>query len=142
MRITKKIISDLEQSGVVVAGYDECNEECPKERIEQINFISWIRYNYPHFICFHPVNESDVPVQKRASLEQEGLLAGVPDIVILNPLDGYHFVVIEMKRKNHRKSEISKHQVSILKKASNAGGLAALAFGCDQGKKIIKELVL
>lgn len=144
VRITNKVVQELKSCGVVVSGYDECSQDCPKERIEQINFVSWIRHKYPDLVCFHPVNESDVPVQKRVLLRQEGLLPGIPDIVILSNIGGhggYGFAVIEMKRKNHRKSEISKDQIKILKYCSLSGGLAVLSFGCDNAKKIIEPLV-
>lgn len=140
MSISKKAIASLESQGIHVIGAD-FRGDCPKERIEQVNFISWARHNYPDVICFHPVNEGDVPVQKRAALKQEGLLVGASDLVILHRAKSYPFAVIEMKRQDPTKSKLSDDQVKFLVGARQQGAYCAVAYGFESAKSAFLSFI-
>lgn len=133
MTISKKKLNLLENGGVRIFD-DKYRGDCPKERIEQVNFISWLRFHYPHVIAFHPVNEGDVPVQKRASLKEEGLLPGVSDVIILHKTKKHPYMVLEMKRKDSTKSRISDDQVKFLIGAADQGAFACVACGFECAK--------
>lgn len=140
MSISKKTIAQLESHGVKVVGAD-FRGGCPKERIEQINFISWVRLHYPSVICFHPVNEGDIPAQKRASLRQEGMLPGASDLIILHKTKSHPFAVIEMKRQDATKSRLSKEQFGFLVDARNQGAFCAVACGFEAAKEAFLSFI-
>ena len=140
MTISQKKIQQLRENGVRV--YDpDCRGDCPFECVEQLNFVSWLRFNYPHIIAFHPVNESDIPDHKRKSLISEGMLPGASDIIILHQTEFNPFCVIEMKRQNIRKSSISQDQINFLVNSASVGGFAAVACGSESAKQAFLDFI-
>ncbi|MGL6296499.1 MAG: hypothetical protein ACRC3K_08845 [Plesiomonas sp.] len=116
--------------------YTKTPKGTPKERVEQVNCISWLRYHYPEYFVFHPVNESDIPVNKRVSLKQEGLLSGVPDIVCLTPAGGYRYGLFEIKRSSKSDATpVSENQAKALNMAANNLAFACVCYGFEEFKK-------
>lgn len=72
----------------------------PEDKI-QVRKIAYLRTN--NIPCYHPANESDVPVQYRAKLQAMGVSPGVSDTVIVAPTaQGHPGAVIEVKRDGWR----------------------------------------
>lgn len=115
--------------------------QCPPEYIEQIDAMSWIRFEYPQYssLCFHPINEGEISVQYRQKLIKCGLTAGIADMVILIPAGGYPYAVIEIKRQDRTRSRLSEAQRLHLNAAAELGAFAAVAYGADQFKKCCLE---
>lgn len=115
--------------------------DCPKEEIEQINSVTWFRWNHPELVslCFHPVNESKVAPQYRAKLSKMGLQPGIPDWVMLVPAGGYPYAVIELKRTDRAKSRLYEDQWKCLNLAAECGAFAAVAYGAEQFKLAVAE---
>jgi len=114
---------------------------CPVEDIDQINAVSWFRYHYPqyHYLFFHPVNESRIPVQYRVKLNKCGMLPGMSDCVLLVSTDLHGYALIELKRQDRTKSKISEVQKRVLNAADKNGAFAAVAYGADQFKLAIAD---
>lgn len=100
-----------------------------KEHGEQVDAISYTRFNHPGVIVFHVPNEGNVPVQYREKLIEAGLLKGVSDNVILVARGGYHGALIELKRATKSKSSVSPEQVEFLRACRKEGYFTAVAFG-------------
>lgn len=68
----------------------------PEDKI-QVRKIAYLRTN--RIPCYHPANESNVPVQYRTKLRAMGVSPGVSDTVIVAPTaQGHPGAVLEIKR--------------------------------------------
>ncbi|UYE93593.1 hypothetical protein EEPDABAO_00002 [Klebsiella phage mfs] len=85
---------------------------CPLEKIDQMNSVSWLRYEYPDYLFWHTVNEGSKHKASAVADHQMGLLKGVSDILVLIGLGGkYPFAAIELKRQGKAQaSPVSKEQ--------------------------------
>tara|TARA_R110002020_G_C16137663_1_gene761639 strand:- start:390 stop:797 length:408 start_codon:yes stop_codon:yes gene_type:complete len=104
--------------------------DCPKEEIEQINFYSWLKENYPiyHKLMIHPRLEGKMSHQQMNALNKSGgLPTGASDVII----PGNPCFVVELKRKDHTKSNWQPEQQPYLLAAKEAGCFVGLALGCD-----------
>lgn len=109
---------------------------CPLEKIDQMNSVSWLRYEYPDYLFWHTVNEGSKHKASAVADHQMGLLKGVSDILVLIGLGGkYPFAAIELKRQGKSKaSPVSKEQREFLAAVRSRGGFAAVAYGFEQFK--------
>lgn len=109
---------------------------CPLEKIDQINSVSWLRYEYPDYLFWHTVNEGSKHKASAVADHQMGLLKGVSDILVLIGLGGkYPFAAIELKRQGKSQaSPVSKEQREFLAAVRSRGGFAAVAYGFEQFK--------
>lgn len=115
-------------------------KDCPVEDVEQMQFTADLKYNYPELLYFHPVNEGAIPVQYRVKQARKGLLKGASDIIILTPNRHYHYLVIELKRQNVRKSTPpSKEQIKFLDRAKLNGAFACVAYGSKAAIYVIEQ---
>jgi hypothetical protein len=116
---------------------------CPLEKIDQMNSVSWLRYEYPDYLFWHTVNEGSKHKASAVADHQMGLLKGVSDILVLIGLGGkYPFAAIELKRqgKSHA-SPVSKEQREFLAAVRSRGGFAAVAYGFEQFKIAFEDAI-
>lgn len=119
------------------------------EDAHQISCVSWMRYHHPELLFWHTVNEGRKHIHAALRDEQAGLIKGVSDFVILiglsNPGGKYQFAAIELKRTNKsgkgKASPVSDDQKSFLKRVRDLGGFAAVAYGKEQFKLAIEEML-
>jgi len=106
--------------------------DCRAERMEQIDSISWLKYNYPHRfgLVFHCPGETKAKAQYMQMRAKEGVRAGVPDIIDLGSVVG----LFELKRLDYTKSKVSAEQRAFLQTAADAGHFAAICYGFEQFK--------
>lgn len=109
---------------------------CPLEKVDQMNSVSWLRYEYPDCLFWHTVNEGSKHKASAVIDHQMGLLKGVSDILILIGFGGkYPFAAIELKRQGKSQaSPVSKEQREFLAAVRSRGGFAAVAYGFEQFK--------
>lgn len=109
---------------------------CPLEKIDQMNSVSWLRYEYPNYLFWHTVNEGSKHKASAVADHQMGLLKGVSDILVLIGLGGkYPFAAIELKRQGKSQaSPVSKEQREFLAAVRSRGGFAAVVYGFEQFK--------
>ncbi len=115
---------------IPVFGDPSFRGDCPKEDTEQINFISWLKFHYPlhHTLMIHPQSEgkrngAQITYQSRTG----GMKAGASDCII----PGNPTFVVELKRKDHTKSQWQPKQQDYLLAAQRNGCFIGLALGCD-----------
>lgn len=72
--------------------------------------VRWFRLKYPHLAArlFAVPNGGRRDGITGARLKEEGVLAGVADLVLLVPGGGFHALLIEMKTPKGRQSESQK----------------------------------
>ena len=116
---------------------------CPLEKIDQMNSVSWLRYEYPDYLFWHTVNEGSKHKASAVADHQMGLLKGVSDILVLIGLGGkYPFAAIELKRQGKSQaSPVSKEQREFLSDVRSRGGFAAVAYGFEQFKIAFEDAI-
>ncbi|AEQ39198.1 hypothetical protein [Enterobacter phage F20] len=119
---------------------------CPLEKIDQMNSVSWLRYEYPDYLFWHTVNEGSKHKASAVLDSQMGLLKGVSDFVILIGFGGkYPFAAIELKRASKsgkgKASPVSKEQKEFLSAVRRRGGFAAVAYGFEQFKIAFEDAI-
>ena len=116
-----------------------------KEDTHQVDCVSWLKYNYPELLFWHTVNEGKKTMHSALRDEQSGLLKGVSDFIILIGGNGHPFAAIELKRTNKsgrfKASPVSKEQTEFLRKVRERGGFAAVAYGFEEFKKAVADLL-
>lgn len=127
--------------------YERKPKEAFKEDKHQIDCVAWLRHNYPNLLFWHTVNEGKKHIHSALRDEQAGLKKGVADFVILIGWPGckYPFSAIELKRTNKSApgaaSPVSDEQREFLRDVRIRGGFAAVAYGYDQFRLAIAEML-
>lgn len=72
--------------------------------------VRWFRLQYPHLarLLFHPKNEGHGSRIAGAIAKAEGVVAGVPDLILAVPNKQHHMLCLEMKAPKGRQSESQK----------------------------------
>ena len=82
------------------------------EHSEQVKLVAYIRAFHPDIIVAAIPNGGNRSSSERLRLAHEGVLAGMPDLCVLEPLNGFHGLFVEMKTKigvvSHKQSALSK----------------------------------
>ncbi len=114
-----------------VYGDQSYRGDCNSETVDQINFFSWLAFNYPEYraIAIHPKNEGarswgNVDIDKKTG----SLNTGASDVII--PC-GF---IMEIKRANHMKSNWKKGQKEYLLAAKNMGCFVCVGLGFEGAK--------
>ena len=74
---------------------------CPTESQEQKSLFKWWRVysrHAPHLVMYHIPNGGRRDAITGARLKAEGVVAGVPDIFLAVPRQGFHGLYVELKR--------------------------------------------
>ena len=110
-------------------------QKLPSEHVEQVNFVNWVKYNYPKIRLFAPPNGAHLngtPKQKAMQmnkLKAEGFSPGVPALVIPNL-----FLFIAMK--NIKGSTTSKDQLEWREHLIECGYTAEICKGAAEAKEV------
>lgn len=103
------------------------------EHEQQKMFFQWLRLAYPRVVAFAIPNGGARHIAVAKKLKAEGVVAGVPDIMIA---DGRPGLFIEMKA---GKNVVSKSQVSMIKALRDTGYSVAVCYGFDEAKHIAEK---
>jgi len=108
------------------------------ESVTQINLINWINYNYPEISedVYHFANERSCSIQQGRILKRMGVRAGVSDLFIAVPSNGFHGLWIELKEGIGR---LSKAQKEFIDRMSFRGYKAVAVWGLDEAQEVIKS---
>lgn len=121
--------------------YDVNDKDKAKESTHQKRSILYLRHNFPDWLSFHVKNEGIKSGATSVNDQQEGVLSGVSDILIITGKScKYPFIAIELKRSTKAiSSTFKKQQREFLQSVSRAGGFAALCYGEKAVKAAIKH---
>jgi len=110
------------------------------EHDEQVNLFAWARYmetKIPELkSMFHIPNGGHRHKAVAAKMKAEGVKAGVPDILLACPRDGFHGLFIEMKAGKNR---TTKNQNEWIQRLLGAGYLAVVCYSFEEAKKEIMD---
>lgn len=119
---------------ITIAGDVNYRGDCPHESAEQITFFNQLPTHLKK-IATHIRNEGKRTAQQAQRHKIEGMNTGASDIIIpCSPP-----FVIELKRKDHTKSTISKEQVEYLKACQKQGAKVCVALGWEAAIEWIEQ---
>lgn len=98
--------------------------------------VRWLRLQHPNVLCFAIPNGGARSALTGAMLKAEGVVAGVPDLMIAMPKNGYAGLFVEMKVKPNRPS---REQKEIISKLEDAGYKVAFCYAFEEFVKIVTE---
>ena len=108
--------------------------DCRKEDAEQIEFVDWLKFNYPdyHRVFIHPKIEGRKSQRLINKDRRMGsFTVGASDCII----PGSPAFVVELKRVDHTKSSISGDQLSYLRVSQKLGCFVGIALGAEALKE-------
>lgn len=108
----------------------------PREHVEQVKFVQRVRHLLKDVLIFAVPNGAYVEPNQRVYLVKEGLLKGVPDLMVAEPIAPHHGLFIEMKT---REGTISKEQKAVARRLRKKNYHCAVARSCDEAWLIIND---
>ncbi len=106
------------------------------EHIDQVKVVQHVRAFYPDCIIAAIPNGGDRTASERVRLHSEGVLAGMPDLCVLEPKNGFHGLFIEMKTKA---GVVSGKQSDVNLQLNAKGYRAVVARSAAEAIKSIEE---
>jgi len=99
------------------------------EHNEQVKFVQRVRHLLHDLIIFAVPNGGQRHKLEAIRLKAEGVLAGVPDLVIAEPMLPYHGLFIEMKKPGGRTAA---NQKELMKRLSAKNYKCVVAYSADE----------
>jgi hypothetical protein len=109
------------------------------ESTEQITFFARLRHFHPSVLAFAIPNGGKREAREAAKLKNEGVLAGVPDLMVALPKAPHHGLFIEMKRSDGGK--VSGEQSKVHEKLRKEGYLVVVAYGVEDAYSAFLDYV-
>jgi len=106
------------------------------EHIDQVKVVQHVRAFYPEVIIAAIPNGGDRSASERVRLHSEGVLAGMPDLCVLEPKNGFHGLFVEMKTKA---GVVSDKQSSVGLQLNAKGYLCLVSRSAPDAIKIIED---
>ena len=113
---------------------------CPTESQEQKSLFKWWRVysrHAPHLVMYHIPNGGRRDAITGARLKAEGVVAGVPDIFLAVPRQGFHGLYVELKRQKGGSLESS--QEDIIARLRQAGYRVEVCMGWWEAREVIEN---
>lgn len=106
------------------------------EHQHQVLVVEWFRMQHPDKIIFAIPNGGHRNKLTAVRLKREGVLAGVPDIMMPVSSSGYFGLFVEMKC--DEKGKLSKRQKDVILVLESEGYKVAVCYGFEQAKNEIE----
>jgi len=117
-------------TGIRVYGDKSYRGHCATENQEQATLFAELRRRWPDTIgrlALHPRNEGKRHYRQYAIERAEGMSTGASDVII----PGDPCIVLELKRRDHTRSKLSKAELEYLDAAQAAGAVVGVALGWE-----------
>lgn len=98
--------------------------------------VATIRRDFPDLVIFAIPNAGTSSPQRGAWLKEEGLLAGVPDLMVARASQGFNGLFVEMKTPT---GSTSKEQKKVIAQLQQEGYRCEVAKGYEKALIIIRE---
>ena len=106
------------------------------EHIDQVKVVQHFRAFYPEVIIAAIPNGGDRTASERLKLHSEGVLAGMPDLCVLEAKNGFHALFVEMKTKA---GVVSSKQSDVNLQLNAKGYRAVVARSAAEAIKTIED---
>lgn len=111
----------------------------PLEHQEQVTLLEWFDLQYPalrkRMAAVPNAGKMNATIGKR--MNREGRRKGYPDLQLLVPHNGYHGLIIEMKRQDG--GEVSPEQMDWLEWLAQMGYEVAVCAGFEAAKQVVSD---
>jgi hypothetical protein len=105
-----------------------------KEDQLQIQVIRYLQIQYKEKIFFHVPNGGSRNVIEASKLKKMGVLAGVCDVLVLNPMGSYNGLAIELKIKPNR---VNENQINFINKLEKINWYTKVCYDFETAKNVI-----
>ena len=102
----------------------------------QIQCVKWFRLQYPNVIIASIPNGGKRNSITASILKQEGVLSGMPDLIVCCAKNGYNGLFIEMK---FGKNKLSANQVEVIEKLKQEVYKVEVCYTFDEFVKVCNE---
>ena len=99
------------------------------EDIELIKIMDFVRYHKLDDFIWHCANERVISPQGGALLKRKGVLAGVSDLIVMRPKNGFHGLFVELKVKG---GKLSPAQTKFLATMEREGYMARVCWSAQE----------
>lgn len=132
-------LTTLSKHAIPLYGDPEWRGKCPLEAAEAVSFFCQLRSEFPELakVATHIRNEGKRTKRQGYQHQQEGMNTGASDVII--PVCPP--IVMEMKRRDHTLSSISREQVDYLVAAASGGAFTGVALGAAGAMKMVRTWV-
>jgi len=117
------------------------------EQTVQINFVNWLKHNYPEVSC-HVImigNEGKRSVQGHQTAKRMGLHKFASDLFIAYPSGEFHGAFIEVKKEGWKllpsNEEHTQGQLDFLERMLKTGYFGKVCIGLESCKSAIEEYI-
>lgn len=110
----------------------------PKESDLQKSCIAYFRRQYPKYsdLLFAIPNGGFRNGREAKNLQRQGVLSGVPDLMLAAPFFWYHGLFIELKR---GKNKLTPNQIAMMDRLENRGYCVKVVRSLDEFINVVKE---
>jgi hypothetical protein len=104
----------------------------------QIACVNWFSYQYPKLekLLHHSPNGGKRDAREAARFKTMGVRPGFPDLILLHPSNGYHFLCIELKTKTGKQSDYQKEYQKLVEAE---GGKYVVCRTLEEFIAVVKE---
>lgn len=106
------------------------------EHEQQKAFITWVRYAYPKLMLFSIPNGGKRSKAVAGKMKAEGVISGIPDILVAKQSGGYPALFIEMKSAKGRMSE---NQIEVKKQLEAEGYKVEVCYSFDEARQVLGD---
>lgn len=105
------------------------------EQEQVINWCGWQQAQHPELkLIFHIPNGGSRNKAEAANLKRQGVKAGVPDLCLPVPKNGFHGLYIEMKYGRNKTTDGQEEWLAALKEQ---GYFTAVCYGAEEAERTI-----
>jgi hypothetical protein len=108
------------------------------EATEQEALITWCGWQQPKHpelkLIYHVPNGGSRNALEAANLKRQGVKAGVPDLCLPVPKNGFHGLYIEMK---YGRNKTTEQQKEWLEELAAQGYFTAVCYGAEEAERLI-----
>ena len=102
----------------------------------QVACVKWLRLQHPDLLCFAIPNGGARNAVTGARLKAEGVLAGVPDLMLAEPRGYWAGLFVEMKTE---KGKLSTEQKQMMQTLIKKGYYFAVCRSFDEFRQIVTD---
>jgi hypothetical protein len=110
-----------------------------KEDIQSIIFYDWIIYKKLDDITFHVGNERTVSPQAGSIFKRKGIKPGVSDYFIMRPMKPYNGLIIELKIKPNKPTDL---QLKFIETMNKEGYYALVCWSAEEAKQVVCDYLM
>lgn len=102
-----------------------------------ITWCGWMMNQHPELkLIYHVPNGGSRNTLEAANLKRQGVKAGVPDLCLPVPMNGFHGLYIEMKYGKNKTTEAQKEWLDAL---TEQGYFTAVCYGAEEAERVLSR---